>query len=722
MADAQDFVPTEAEIEVSTAYFQDGVKNFADDEEIVSKMKHTVDDYDSRFVSQRDAWMNEEEGIWPQCDAAFRSLTNDSAVQSMKKFGANEPDTWERAQTGTTQYFRQVTQKAANGYSLQSSKDMPFRYEALTDQNADSPEFAKKRARNLNLLAKWSLKKDKFNIKSIDFWTQINKYGNIPVMVEWMQTRGDKKVSIPVFSKDDPPVLESYQTETLKDVIKENRPVFTILPIESVKADSTIGNIQDQECVIVSSIVSIGAMVDGISTGLYRDDLISELTKAHQWDGYTGFENQDAKESNRSFVDSPTKAGTGQYLKREIFVNVPIDEEKEEWDESDYIPKRYRVTMFGNDPQSALIARIERNQEPDDTIPIEMIHANPDDPDYLYHISGFEVIRSNIATETTLIRQIVDNNTLVCKPPLIEVRGEVDGIDREFRPDQRYVADNINSISEFTIRDISQPTIGVLSYLKEDSNTANGLDKNMQGESFGSRTSSQEAGNIAANSARPNLVNIQYILEQLLPFVATRYKIGWETYGTKEQIVQITDENDNLVSVSPANISGEYDVVVDIVDDIKDGAMKSQRLINYAQVVGGVPELSATVDWEAFSNLLAEQMLGTSKFITGGNDGDAKDLAETNIIMMLQSGIRPQFNDAMNLKKHLEMYKAERTRWTGNEDKNPNVEGVLELVIQELEQRVTAPKQGQQQQQGQLPNPATDGTAAGQAISAQLGG
>jgi hypothetical protein len=47
--------------------------------------------------------------------------------------------------------------------------------------------------------------------------------------------------------------------------------------------------------------------------------------------------------------------------------------------------------MIGNTPTTSLIARIERNQEPDDAIPIELIHANPDDDNYLYHISDYEV-------------------------------------------------------------------------------------------------------------------------------------------------------------------------------------------------------------------------------------------------------------------------------------------------------------------------------------------
>jgi hypothetical protein len=538
------------------------------------------------------------------------------------------------------------------------------------------------------------MKKDRFDLKSIEFWTQISKYGNIPVMIEWMHERGTKKIRKPVYKDDDPTEVVDYETEII-DTVVENRPVFTLLPIESVRADSVIGNIQDQECVIVSSVVGMSAIVSGIRSGFYRDNLLEDISTSHQWDGYSGFENKEEKKENRDFDNKPTDTGTGQYLKREIFVRVPIDEENESWDINANIPLLYRVTMFGNTPHEAVVARVERNQEPDDTIPIEMIHANPDDADLLYHIGDFEVIRGNMAVETTLIRQVIDNNTLVCKPPLKEITGEVQGNDRTFGPNTRFICDTKDSISEFNIRDISQPTIQILEYVKEDSNTANSIDKNMIGESFGARTSASEAGTISSNSRRPNLVRIEYVLNQLLPWVAKRYQIGWETYGLSEQIIQITDEDDKTVFITPTDIGGDYDIIVDVMDDIKDDAVEAQRMVNYATTVANTP-MAQTVDWQGLSELLAEKMLGTSKFVIGNNEGDAENNARNNLVAMLTEGTFPQLTDTMNLKKHLEIYKGERLRWKGREDQNEFVTSVLDQVIEQIQARVdTPPAQGQ---------------------------
>jgi hypothetical protein len=404
MADAQDFIPQDAEIEVQETYITDDVKNLADKtdvkegskkeedrDEIIGNTLQTVTEYDNRFRSQQDEWVDEDRGIWNLCDSAWRSFLNDSSVQSQKQHGANEPDTWERAQTGSTLYFRQTTQKAANGYAVQTSKEMPFKYEPIYENENVDRDHAELRAQKLNLLAKWSMKADKFNIKSIEFWTQVQKYGNIPVMVEWIQRMGRKTLMRPVISEDG---LEVEREESIEyETVVENRPTFKVLPIESVKADATIGNIQDQECVIVHSVVGMSDIVNGITLGYYREDLLEDLQRSHQWDGTSGFENEDEKKENRGMENKPTTAASGRYLKWEVFVNLPVDEDDENWDELKNIPYRYRVTLFGNTPNTSAVARIERNQEPDDTIPIEMIHAKPDDSDILYHISGYEVMK-----------------------------------------------------------------------------------------------------------------------------------------------------------------------------------------------------------------------------------------------------------------------------------------------------------------------------------------
>jgi len=728
MANSKDFVPTKAKIDVTPAYFLDGVENLADNKEIVDEIRTTIGDYDRQFTSSRTDWADDSTGLWNQMDAAFRSFINNGSVKAQSHLGVNQREDSERARIGTTQFHRQVTQMAANGYAVQTSKDMPFKYEDLSDPDSLQADIdhSEQQAKKLNLLAKWSMKKDAFNLKSIELWTQLKKYGNIPVMIEWAHELGTRPVRQPRF--DEKNNLDGYDFVD-EEIVVTNRPVFSLLPIESVKADPFIGNIQDQECVIVSSIVGLSDIVNGIESGFYRDDLMADISKQTQWDGNAGFENINEKKDNRGMQSSASGTGSGQYLKREVFVNAPIADAK--WDEEKNIPLRYRVTMFGNAASNAVVARIERNQEPDDAIPIEMLHANPDDPDLLYHISDYEVVRPNLSAATTITRQIIDNSAIVNQMITWELAGEVSGInganDREMRAGQRFTLESKDSMGQFNIRDISQSSMSLLEYLKEDSNVAVSLDKNMQGESFGARTSASEAGTISSNTQRPNLVNIEYILTQLFSFVANRYKVNWEAYGLSEQVVRITDEDDKTVFITPTDLEGDFDIVVDIMDDIKDSAVETTRINNYIQTVGSIPQLSQTTDWVGLHNLVAEKILGTSKFVITGNEGDAESNARANLFAMFNESLPPEerypeVNDRMDLRKHLSMYKAERLRWKGYEEQNEQGIEILDQVIAQIEARVSNPPSAQPM--GGVPQqaPVGEGEMQRQELSGALGG
>ena len=302
----------------------------------------------------------------------------------------------------------------------------------------------------------------------------------------------------------------------------------------------------------------------------------------------------------------------------------------------------------------------------------------------------------------------------------MEVQGEVQGNDRTFGADARFIVDNMNSIGQFNIRDISQPTLGVLSYMKEDSNTANSIDKNMIGESFGARTSAAEVGSIARSSRAPNLVGIEYVLEQYLGFYAERVKVGWENYSIPEQVIQITDEEDKTVFIRPKDIYGEFDIVIDVVNDMKSEEQNTSQLIAYIQAAGNIPQLAQTMDWNGLSEELAEAMLGTSKFVVGSNDGDADELAKSNLARILNAGEYPQMSETMNLARHLDVYKSERVRWRGREDQNENIE-ILDNVIAQIEQRQSGAPQGGGQQVEATPI-VSNGERDRQQLSGAMGG
>ena len=180
-------------------------------------------------------------------------------------------------------------------------------------------------------------------------------------------------------------------------------------------------------------------------------------------------------------------------------------------------------------------------------------------------------------------------------------------------------------------------------------------------------------------------------------------------------MVQITDENEQINFVRTGSISGEFDIVIDVMDDVKDDQLKVSRMLNYAQVVSGTP-MEQSTDWALLNKELSQKIMGTSKFVVDRLDSDAEENAMVNLVGMLQNGERPVFSEGVNLKKHLEIYESERRRWTGLEDRNPNVEGVLDPVIDELKERAKTPA-------GQQTAPPVGGNEAiRQELSGQLGG
>jgi hypothetical protein len=115
------------------------------------------------------------------------------------------------------------------------------------------------------------------------------------------------------------------------------------------------------------------------------------------------------------------------------------------------------------------------------------------------------------------------------------------------------------------------------------------------------------------------------------------------------------------------------------------------------------------------AEVLGEQMMGTSKFVIDGGDGDAEENARRNVMLMIQQGIPPQISNRMNAPKHLEIYKQERTRFQGYEEQYPNL-AVLDQAIAQLEQEAATPQpQANAQLQG-------EGEQNRQALSGQAGG
>ncbi|TXH12860.1 MAG: hypothetical protein E6R03_12235 [Hyphomicrobiaceae bacterium] len=697
-------------------------------DELKTKLLKQIGGNYELYVTQR----TEFEDIWAVCDYMYRCGQNRAIYEEEREKGANDAEVAEEmAQTASTMFHRQVTQIAANGAAITLS-GMPFAYQPVINGQVDiSLVEGKHQAEQANTLARYTMKKDGMDTKLIQFWWMIARYGNIPVMIYQKQRRERRSYRIPTYEPGPDgitPVQKGYKKKSGLMWI-ENHPSLKILPIESIYADVFISNLRDQEVVLVANLKTLSELYRDADADYYDKDAVREITEQDRWDGTTSKELLEKRLENQG-VEAKPESVTSLFLTWDVFVRFKstgnlseavADDDKE----ADY--GLWWFTLVGNSPGSAKIIRADKDFDPDNEIPIEMIKGKPDDPDFLYSMSSAQVVRSNYSVECTLKNQAIDNLGLANRPPLIEKEGAVRGTDRTYKKNQLFVVDDIeSSIKEMTTRDNTQSIVNLLSYIKEDTQQALSTDKPMVGESFGGRTSALEVHNIVKNSTQPHLISIRYVLSQLFSFYARKLTSYWREYAFKGQVAQIVDEPEYPV-VYPENICIDFDVEVSILDNIEQDAVSEQRLNEAVQMIGSNPALMQVVDIEELvKEWLRLKKLPISKIIKPNNESDATAVARSENIMMVQGEDVP-VEDGQNHRVHLVEHKAERARYVGVEDSFKDVVERLDAHIvahEEAEAGVAAAgaAMAAAQQPGAAPGIPTEGQAASGPMAAVLGG
>lgn len=701
-------------------------------DELIRKFSKEANSQYERFRSQRTL----HEIMWKVSDYMYKAAQNRSITEYEKIKGANLSDftnspSTEIAQSGSTLFHRQVRQLASQGAAIQFSRDVPFKYQPII--NEDNPETFEKgdeMANQLNVLAKWTMKHDKFQRKSIEFWHQIFKLGNVPIMARQVVKYGKRMVRKPVVQMVQDPYTGEVTSqitafeETWQPYKTENYPSIEVIPTECLYADMYIGSIQGQNTLVYPSLHNYSELLDGAKAGFYDMTAVESLAGdekwgKYRWDGVTGEPLTRFKLNNMEAIAGDSY--TGQFLTWDVFMRAPIDQTG--WNPKAE-PKIWWATFVGNSISNGLCVRFEENQDPDGEFPIEMIHCLPDDPDLLYHVSPSQIVRSNYSVECTLKNQAIDNCTLVNRPPLKMIEGAVRGKDMEFTPGKVFSMDSQDSLTEFPVRDTTQITVNFLNYIREDTMSALATDKPFMGESFGARTSATEASNSYKNSVQPHMISIRYILEQYLGFYAKKMKSFWQAFSDPTQVVRITGEQQFPV-IHPANIYGEFDVEVDIIDEYEDDIVQQQQVNEAIRMVGQNPQFMSVIDpSELMRAWFRRNKFDYGKIVTGRIDKDAEWMARNeNVSMLAGQYVRPMAGQNHNV--HIGEHKGERLRYQGMEEQYPSAT-LLDQHIAETEfliqQQEAAAQQAQAQQSQGTQAGQTTGQAQGQMIAGAMGG
>ena len=681
------------------------IKNLAENEELSRQFLQVVDTEFSRIKSLREQF----EDTWEAADYMYKAAQNRALNQAEKSRGVNDPDDT-RANLGSTLFFRQVTQIASEGVAVELSREAPFKFNPIITPDVEhSHDKARSEAEQLNVLAKYTMKHDKYRQKAPDFWTMAGKYGNVPIMVQWdlrtkMIKRAQPTYNVEVGEDGEEAVTQTGTQVTEQEIVVRALPTIRILNLSSIFADPYIGNLQDQSCVVIQSVVHKADIYNEVRNGIYSEEVYEELTAQDKWDGQAGMTFKQKQIENRD-LSWEANEGVDQYLKWDIYFRAPIDGDN--WDET-AVPVWYYAVVIGNEIGQGKLMTIMRNPDPDDEVPIEMVHLYPDDADTLYHVAPADIIRSNYSAECTLKNLAIDNMALVNRPPLMALEGAHFIKDFTFKSGATWSVQQMDAVQQMAVRDNTQQTVGLLEYLKQETQQALATDKNRLGENFGSRTTATEANNIMSLSSQPSLTWISYVLNQKLGFYARKLMSLWRTFGTPSVIHAITDMA-LIPNVEPTEMAGEFDVQIDVMDEYKDDMVSQQVILGFVRMIAQAPQLLQseyhTVDLaELMKDIFFKAGMNGDKYVKTPQGGDSWRMAEMENIAMMENGQAAQIHPDDNDSVHMRAHKAYKLKYSGIEDITPNMP-LLDTHIAEHEAAMmqgTSPSlSGQQDVQGQ---------------------
>ncbi len=652
------------------------VQNLAEDEKITKAVSDLINEQ-IKSQEQLLGGFHDEITHYDYMFRCGRNATEKNANTPMKV--AEEP----RANVGASMFFRQVMQSAAKTFSLQHGRDRFFKYEAISTKGVPySAEDGRMQANQLNTLAQWNLDQDDFEdriLAPIDM--MIPRDGLAFLAINWIREKESREFVIPG-EIDEATGKAGEPTRLELDLLTKNQASFSIISPFSVRLDPTLDDIQSQECFSVTNVIGMSEVVSMVRGGYWSEDAFLKLEEDHRWNGTAGDLGKEDADANAG-LSGETNSATGKFLAWRTWINLPIEDGK--MDEKTIIPKRFVCDFLGNSIDEAVCMRIERNDDPDDEIPVEVIHDYPDSPGRFFHISKGHILKNNYAIETTVINQMIDNVSLVQSPPLIERKNAVVSAPRKFGRGERYIVRNSVSedIREFNIADRTQTSLGVLAYIKDDSKMAVHTDPAQMGEGLGARATATEASGVMRLSAAPSVMNAKYITNQLFGFVGRKLASYWKEFSLPEQVIQITDSESPIQDIRPGEIYAQFDVKVDVVDEIVDDIVEEQKLSQDLALFSKDQNLGQIVD---IRGLLEEYFIRRYKknFVANDSDYDARETARRENEMMMRSGKPVKVEPTQNHRVHLEEHRAERVRYRGLEgdDRFQRVE----LIDQHIEQ------------------------------------
>lgn len=681
-------------------------------ESILKKFRDRAKTKFAQYVGERDQWDGDEDGVWALADFMYRCGRNNSQRDAVQT-----DDTL--ADTASTLYFRQVRAVSAYLAAIYNSQKDPTKFTPLRQsaEFADAEE-ADAQAKWLNALMRWTRQKNNDRNQVFDFCNLVCRYGSTVEMVTWKYRTGVRRKREPVKDPVTGNVIGYKQVE--ERVVVDNHPERKILPLECLYADIHIGNLQQQQDIIIRTQDELGTLWSEA-----QDGQILNIDKIKARDYSVGEEDSAmhrVRQENRG-LEEGDDSQTGLVTRFDCWMKAPIaknDSGEYEWDAKKNMPAWWWAT-FAGDIENGPCLCLRRNPDPDDEFPGYLSNLFPDDPDILYHISPAEVIKPVWDELTTKKNQAIDNVTLQNRRPLKGIRGEVFSKDLTYAQDKVLWVERPESLTEMQVASQLGDTMAMVNYLEEEANRALSTDKPFMGYALGSRTSATEANNVFQRAMQPAAMLAQYVFSGREEFFARKCKGLWRLYALDDQAIEITGEPEPMV-IKPAELHGDFDIEVVVVDEFMNDAIAAQNMNYFLQAAPALPGFQQDVDTKAVIRRFMELYkfdTNPARYIRQLPAVDAEKVAKMeNMAMFNGKWDEPQPGE--DHATHLRIHVGFRTEFNGLEDRYPPQ--VTQMLDQHIAQTELLQQQEAAQQMGaSVPGNETPGEVAGNALAGPMG-
>lgn len=605
---------------------------------------------------------------------------------------------------------------------------LPVKYEEITG----SPDFpndaeAKRIASEQNLLLRYTFDADKWENKIKDALWWINKYGQLPVGIEWEFITENRIERVPVeFDEQGRPIAFEFQER--RRVIKDF-PVLDCYDLKDFYFDAYIKDIQEQKCILIRAQKGIEYLYDKQRDGEYMN--VGQVTDDQM------FTNEDKTNSDilsnrqEDAGETPESQETGNIEIWTAWIRVPINE-KGKWDPKNTVPTWYQCVIAGNLDDSPVCLMLRKNPYHHAQLPFKMIYSHLDDKGAI-RMGYATLLECLYEEETSTINELIDNKTLRTRKPWIAEKGNLISRNLKFRQGNQVfwvkAGTSNTAIKEITVQDTTQTTLLHLQDIRRDFNETAGTDKAMAGQFAGARTTSTEYQGVMNQAMKPAIEDAEFVSDQFLPWLAEITAYLWRQLGDPARVLQVC-ENGQTIAIKPTHLYGEFKTKVVSIGQFESDVLRRQEENNFIAVAYPfvAPLMGRKGQMEFWKDVMVHRKLqNIERYFPDISNRDAERLAWYENILIFEKGEEtlPEMTDDHDVHIPIISSQLDNYKLLPPEEQDPNRVriGTLHLMMhrQMKEQLANQLQSAAMNQQGMM-QAASGGPSAGPVNTGEVAG